>query len=259
MAEYLEVAEARERGGLRLVLSAGVPGPWGEAAKEVFRVKGVPFVCVRQRPGLPNPELEAWTGHGNAPIAVYEDEPPRTGWTELLFLAERLAADPPLLPEDPAERARMFGLSRELCGELGLAWCRRLTLVHGLLQTLPAGSPGHELALVLGSRYGYSATAAEAAPTRVAEILELLAGQLRGQRERGRRYLIGERLSALDIHWATFAAILAPLPDAVCPLPGFLRDQYTVKDPIVVRALDPTLLEHRDSIYRDHLRLPLDF
>ena len=60
--------------GLRLVLTAGVPGPWGEAAKGVFHVKGVPFARVRQEAGAANQELVEWTGHDNAPVAVYDDE-----------------------------------------------------------------------------------------------------------------------------------------------------------------------------------------
>ena len=34
--EYLSVEEAKNRSGLRLVLTRGVPGPWGEAAKAIF-------------------------------------------------------------------------------------------------------------------------------------------------------------------------------------------------------------------------------
>ncbi len=259
MAEYLEVTEARDLPGLRLALTVGVPGPWGEAAKGVFYVKRIPFVKVRQLPGEPNEELEAWTGHDNAPIAVYENERPRTTWTEILFLAERLSPEPALIPADPAERARMFGLSHELCGELGLAWCRRLSMIHGLLSKIPEGSPGRAMAERLGAKYGYEPKLAEAAPQRVAQVLTLLSEQLREQRERGSPYMIGERLSALDIHWAAFAAILDPLPDDVCPLPPFMRQQYTARDPVVREALHPGLLAQRDFTYQKHLELPLSF
>ncbi len=78
--EYLEVEEAIERPGLRLVLTAGVPGPWGESAKYILRVKNIPYAPVRQLGGLPNDALQRWTGMDNAPIAVYEDERPRAGW-----------------------------------------------------------------------------------------------------------------------------------------------------------------------------------
>ena len=68
MAEYVDVEKAVDLPGLRLVLSVGVPGPWGEAAKGLFTVKKIPFVRVRQLPGLENPELLEWTGHENAPF-----------------------------------------------------------------------------------------------------------------------------------------------------------------------------------------------
>lgn len=259
MAEYLDVAEARKLSGLRLILSIGVPGPWGEAAKGIFQVKKIPVTKVRQLPGMPNEELKAWTGHENAPTAIYNNEPPRTSWTEQLFLAERLSPDPPLIPAATRDRALMFGLSHELCGELGLAWCRRLMMIQQILARVPEGSPGHAIAMTLASRYGYDAKSAEAAPQRIAQILSLLSAQLNEQRARGSAYLVGDRLSALDVHWATFCAILSPLPDEVCPMQGFMRAQYTVRDPVILAALDPGLLEHRDFIYQQHLELPLDF
>ena len=43
MADYLEVADAIGKPGLRLVLTTGVPGPWGESAKGIFDVKGIPY------------------------------------------------------------------------------------------------------------------------------------------------------------------------------------------------------------------------
>ena len=67
---YIGVEDAREREGLRLVLTTGVPGPWGEAAKSLFHVKGLEFVAVSQRAGDPNESLRAWTGQTSAPVAV---------------------------------------------------------------------------------------------------------------------------------------------------------------------------------------------
>ena len=72
--EYMSVAKARSMPGLRLVLSAGVPGPWGEAAKAVLKTRHVAFTAVAQEPLAPNLELRAWTGSRNAPIAVYDDD-----------------------------------------------------------------------------------------------------------------------------------------------------------------------------------------
>ena len=98
MADWLDVAQARDLPGLRLVLSAGVPGPWGEAAKGLFFAKRIAYARVRQALGEENAELRAWTGFDNAPQAVYQDEPARTAWPELIYLAERLAPNPRWFP-----------------------------------------------------------------------------------------------------------------------------------------------------------------
>ena len=80
---------------MRLVLTEGVPGPWGESAKALFDLKGVPYHPVAQKGGAANEELVTWTGHRNAPIAILDDEPPRASWLEILFLAERLGESLP--------------------------------------------------------------------------------------------------------------------------------------------------------------------
>jgi len=258
--KYLGVEEARSRRDLRLVLTAGVPGPWGEAAKGLFQVKRIPYVAVAQEGGGDNAALREWTGYDNAPIVVYGDERPRSVWTEIVFFAERLVAEPALVPADPADRASMFGLCHEICGEDGLGWSRRLMMLHEALQ-IPAvaDSPAGDAVRRLARKYGYSPAAAEAAPARAAEILALLASRLREQRGRGSRFFVGDALSALDVYWAAFAAVVRPLPAALCPMPEFLRAQYDVRDARVSEAIDPLLLEHRDSIYREFLQLPLDF
>src|SRR5688572_24905446 len=209
---YRSVAEARDLPGVRLVLSMGAPGPWGEAAKSIFHAKAIAYTPVGQMPGMPNEELVAWTGHANAPVAVLDDEKPRTGWTEILFLAERLSPEPRLIPQDAEERALMFGLCHEICGENGFGWSRRLMLLEPLLSS-NAGEAFREIGRTLAARYDYSTEAAAAAPRRVADVVTLLSAQLARQRERGHDFLVGASLSAADIYWATFAALVDPLPD----------------------------------------------
>lgn len=255
MVDYIEIKEARDLPGLRLVLTAGVPGPWGEAAKALLHVKELEYVPVRQTPGASDEALRDWTAQTSAPVAVYEDERPRSGWADILFLAERLAPEPRLIPEDLEDRVRMFGLANEVCGEGGFAWQRRLMLLHPMLES--GGGAGPMAAF--GRKYGYSPQAGAAAPVRTAEILTALSQQLRRQAERGSRYFIGDALSALDLYWATFAAMLEPLPENLCPMDPGLRHGYTLADPDVLKAADPLLLEHRDFIYREYLELPLDF
>ena len=126
--EYRSIADARTLDGLRLILTAGVPGPWSESAKAVFRARGVPYTPIEQELGGDNEEQVSWLGIRNAPVALYNDEKPRSGWAEILFLAERLGSGPSLIPEDPFDRALMFGLAHEIAGEDGLGWCRRLLM-----------------------------------------------------------------------------------------------------------------------------------
>jgi glutathione S-transferase len=258
--EYATVADARALPGVRLVLSIGVPGPWGESAKAVLHTKGIAYTAVAQLPTQPNEDLVAWTGHANAPVLVVGEEPARAGWAEILFAAEGLAADPSLLPAVAGDRAAMFGLAHEICGQDGLGWNRRLAMVHQGLAFL-ADAPAADRAPleVLGSRYGYSPGAGERAEARTAEILEVLALQLAAARGGGGRYFFGDRLSALDLYWACFAAMVAPLPQDLCPMPRGMRAVYESRGPLIDAALDPALLEHRDFIYREHLVLPMDF
>ena len=250
--KYKEVEEAIGLPGLRLVLSAGVPGPWGEAAKYIFHMKRLPYTAVRQVGGTESESLRRWTGQSNAPIAIYGEEAPRSGWAEILALAERLAPEPALVPVDPELRVRMFGLAHEICGEGGFGWQRRLMLLAAL-------GTGNDVTRTLARRYGFSDHAAAAAPARSAEILLLLSRQLRAQRASGSPYFVGERPSALDLYWAAFALMLEPLPNELCRLHPRLRESYVLRDPAVRAAADGALLEHRDFIYRNHLLLPLEF
>jgi glutathione S-transferase len=258
MADYVDIETARAMPGLRLVLTAGLPGPWGEAAKGIFHAKGIYYARVAQSAGDDNDELFDWTGHRNAPVAIYEDEPPRAGWAEILWLAERLRPEPALVPGDPEQRVVCMGLSQELMGENGLGWCRRLMLLNKSLGD--AEEPPEALRPVLGRmvrQYGYRRAAAETASARVAGIVAMFSRRLAAQRKAGSRYLVGDGLTAVDIYWSAMAALLSPLPDDVCAMPPPLRALYGEPGDRVSAALDPALLEHRDFVYREHMEFPL--
>jgi glutathione S-transferase len=137
--------------------------------------------------------------------------------------------------------------------KLGLGWCRRLMRVQQLMQA----APDLPITRYLASRYGYDPKIAEAAPARVAAILRAFAAQFTAQRAAGRRYLVGDSLSALDIWWSTFAAMIEPLSHELCPMRADTRRAYGVRDSVVRAAADPALLEHRDFVYREHLELPV--
>ena len=143
--EYATIAEARNAQGLRLVLTAGVPGPWGESAKSILAHKEIDYLPVFLEGGAENAELMAWTGQNSAPVAVYEDLPPACHWLDLLMLSERLAPDKPLLPEDAVLRAQVLGLSALIAGVDGFAWNRRLQMFAPMmaLEEPPAVSYTH--------------------------------------------------------------------------------------------------------------------
>lgn len=267
---YLSIAHARKRAGLRLILGAyAVPGPWREACKGIFFVKRIPYDSVvtasAGRSDLEfgangaDSELLDWTGQSSAPVAIWNDERPCVTWLDQLHLAERLQANPPLIPEEVEARALMFGLCNELCSENGFAWTKRLAIIYRALQALPADDPSREFWGHVGKKYRYSEAGGAAAPVRLARIVRALARQLERQYDAGDPYFIGRRLSALDIYWTTFATMLAPLPPSQCPMATAFRGSYSNPDEEVQEALSPLLLQHRDFIYRSYLELPIVF
>jgi glutathione S-transferase len=250
---YLSVEEAIKRVGLRMVVVGDVPSPWGEAAKGFMHIKDIEWAAVRL--AYDSEPLKDWAGQRSGPVAIYEDERPRSGWAEILLLAERLAPIPSLLPTDPAERALVFGLAHEICGEAGLGWSRRLQLVHAGLQNA-GGFPAH-VAKYLGKKYGYSPEAAAASGPRVTQLLGMLGRRLKVQREAGSRYYVGDALTALDVYSATFIALFNPLPLEHCRMDSSARMAFETRDAQTEAALDPILFEHRDMMYGEHLELPL--
>lgn len=258
MAEYISVNEARNMSGLRLVLSPGVPGPWSEAAKGIFDVKKIPYVRVAQEIGGENRALIEWSAQATAPVAVWNDEPPRSTWIEQLYLAERLAPEPVLIPATIEDRTTMFGYCNELCGETGFGWSKRLMLLHPILSDPNASPENRGFAKYMGDKYGYEAMVAENAPQKTAGIVRFLCARLETQQTTGSRFYIGQQLSALDIYSAAFTALIKPLADELCPMPKAFRAMYTNTDPVLDAALKPILLEHRDFIYHEYLKLPID-
>ena len=251
--EYVDLEEARNRDGLRMVVVPGVPSPWGEAAKGILHVKRIPYVAVRLDPT--SDAMAEWTGERSGPVAIYVDEAPRSRWGEILLLAERLAPEPTLLPDDATDRALMMGMVHEICGEMGLGWCRRNAGVHSGLTGgggFPKGIAGY-----LAGKYGYRAEEADAYSARVVDVLGMLSARLHEQKRTGSRFYFGKALSALDLYSTTFMALFAPLPPEQCPMPEAIRAGFETLDDVTAKALDPALLEHRDFVYAEFLELPM--
>src|SRR5215467_6395309 len=164
MLQYRPFAEIVDQPGLRIVLVKGTPSPWGQAAKTIFEMKRLDYVAAPWLPGEPNSDIIAWGGEASAPIVAWGKEKPINRWIDILYLAERLAPQPSLIPTDASQRALMFGLSHEICGERGIGWNRRLQL---FAPAFASGSPPLGVSL-MGSKYCFNETDAKAAGERTA-------------------------------------------------------------------------------------------
>jgi glutathione S-transferase len=253
--DYIDVDEARKLSGLRLVLTADVPGPWGESAKAILAYKRIDYVAVRQEVGEANQALQDWTGQNSAPVAMLDDEPARTSWLDLLLLAERLAPELPLLPDDLEQRALVIGLSRELAGERGLAWNRRLFMIAPLMQ-LPEPP---EMAQRMGAKYGWSERELELAEARIQASLKYFTTRLRMQARLQSDYLVGGAVTAVDIYLANFMGMFNVLPPESNPMPEYMRATYEKVPESLQTFISDELLDHRDMMYQRHITLPLDF
>ena len=250
---YISVEDAIKRPGLRMVVVGGVPSPWGEAAKGILHIKRINWAAVRLV--YDSEPLKDWAGERSAPIAIYDDEKPRSRWSENPLLAKRLSPEPALVPKDAANRVFTFGLAHEICGEGGLSWSRRLKLIHAGLQN--SGGFPERVSKYLAKKYGYSPAAGAAAASRIAELLKMLSARLTAQHHAGSRYYVSTAPTAADVYSATCMTMFSPLPEAQCKMDAATRTAFERRDPQIETALDPILLAHRDMMYAQHLELPL--
>lgn len=253
--DYLTVEEAREAHGLRLVLTAGVPGPWGESAKAILAYKGISFLPVYQEGGGANEALMQWTGQNSAPVAVLDDQPPVCHWLDLLHLAERIAPEPALIPEDPAARSEVLGLSALIAGVDGIGWNRRVQILDPLVRLDEIPEP---MARIAG-KYACTPEAMPVATRRLSAACAHLDAVLERQEAAGSPYLVGDSVSAADFYWANFAAMFKPLPHDVNPMPDYLRASYASAPDETMAGFSARLEAHRDHMYLHHITLPLDF
>ena len=247
--EYVDLDTARTAPGLRLVIPGGVPSPWSVAAKAILDIKDIPALIVRKPR---DNSVQEWTGVSNVPVLIYDDEPPRSGWAEILAFIERNWPEPPLVPRDAEQRIRMFGLSHELLGEGGLMWCARLMLVDLSIEN--EGKRGFPLGVAhyLAKRYGHTPGCSATARAEVVERLALFDRALQGK-----RYYLDNKLTALDIYSAAVLASLAILPEPQCPMMPIARAAFGELSAQLAGAIPASLLEHRAFMHGAHMPLPL--
>jgi len=246
---YVDINEAIKADGLRIVIVKAMPSAWGVAAKAMIDYKGLDYLCAYQIPMSDNPELLAWSGTNSAPVVAWNDEAPINRWEDILLLLERLAPEPRLVPENPAERIEVFGICREICGELGFGWNRRIDLARP-----PAGEePG-----VFAQKYNYREAEAALANTRVIALMKELAARLKAQKENGSDYLVGQSVSAADFYWAAFSNFVVIQPAEEMPVNPDARPMFENTPAEITAAIDPVLMEHRDRIMHNYYKLPVE-
>ncbi|MEJ7925137.1 hypothetical protein WG908_00020 [Sphingobium sp. AN641] len=250
--DYVPVEQARAMSGLRVAFVRGVPGVWGIAIKAILDMKGIEYIAVPHEPGGANLLLKEWTGQTSAPVAMFNDDRPRPHWSEMLALAEQLQPEPPLIPENEDERMAMFGLCHEICSEDGFGWNLRLLLLSANDTTVD------ERSNALRAKYR-SPVSNDYARRRVSAIISSLAGVLDRQTIEGKRYFMGDNLTAADIYWAAFSNLLVPMAENLCTMPDFVRDTGLFAQRLLETPLPQILLDHRDYVVREHFRIPIAF
>jgi glutathione S-transferase len=202
-----------------------------------------------------DPAFREWNGARNLPAVLFDDEPVRTGWAEILSLVERLAPEQPLIPANADERVRMLGLCHEVMSEGALLWCARLLAIEAGIAT--EGREGFPLqaARYLAPRYGQGTVPVAQVRERAEEVLALLDAEF--ARSSGPYYL-GRRISALDLYSAVAMNALVPLPDAVCPLVPPMRAAFEWMGKHLAGAMPQSVLAHRDYVVSHHFELPIE-
>lgn len=252
MSRFISIAEAQAADGLRMAGLRRIPSPWTEAAKGIFHVKSLDCLYAAQAEDDVEEAVAQWAGDSSIPVVAYRNEKLRTGWVEILLLAERLAPEPLLIPDDAGQRALLFGLAHEICGEMGLGWCMRLLMLKAGMDHSDTTSIPPEATARLAGKYGFNPTHVAAAEDRVVAVLELLDEVLDGD-----DYFLDDRLTALDIYWATMANLISPLDEVLLPMSSYMRGVYTSTNSRVLAALTPALKAHQERVYSAHLELPV--
>lgn len=245
--KYVDINEAINADGLRIVIVKAMPSAWGVAAKAMIDFKGLDYLCAHQIPMADNPELLAWSGTNSGPVVAWNDEPPINRWEDILLLLERLAPEKPLVPENPADRIAVFGISREICGELGFGWNRRIDF----MRPAPGDQPSP-----FAQKYSYRDTDAAVANSRVIALMGELTSRLKAQKANGSDYLVGQSVTAADFYWAAFSNFVVLQPAEEMPVNPDARPMFENTSADVMAAVDPILLEHRDHITQTYYKLP---
>ena len=253
--EFISLEEAAKmKKGTRITFIPGIQAIYAEALKNICFVKKIkitrvlhPFMGVDQKTGKDRQaRLYELTSQTSLPTMFHDEERPRNVWIEQLALAEEIGSPNSinLIPDNFQERVDMFGLCAIVLGEDGLVWNMRIL------------SDGP-----LARKYGYSDDASSKSPSKMAEIIKLIDLRLKKQEEKGSKYLVGNKISAVDIYWSTISMTILPASLEIMPKTkqneGMLFFfEANSKIPEIKEVLSDRILSHRDYILKTYCETP---
>lgn len=254
MINYEPLSQIISATGLRLVLVQGYPSPWGHAVKAMMEYKGLVYRTGAQKAGEDNTELLNWAGVNSGPVVAWDSGAPLNRWNDILFLLERLNPERNLVPSDGSLRVQCMGLSHEICGELGLGWNRRLSMFRPIVDS----SDRPDGFMNMADKWGYNQTDVEMAEERSVLILRTLAEQLKIQKAHGRKFFLGDSVTAVDFYWAAFSNLCELMPPERCPVSPDRRPLFENVSDAIKNELEPILMEHRDRVMDEYFVVPMD-
>jgi glutathione S-transferase len=214
---------------------------YSEKARWALEYKGIDHVRRSPLPGMHIPIALWLTGGAHPTFPVLELDGRRIGdSTAVIAALEERFPQPPLYPEDPAQRARALELEDFFDEELG-PHIRRLAFFELIQEpemfaevasrTAPGplakakGLSGAYARAYTSLRFGANRSApAELAKRKIAAAMDRLDAELEAN---GGEYLVGERFSVADLTAASIGYPLVgpaegPVPDSPSP-PAFER------------------------------------
>ncbi|MEM7251863.1 MAG: hypothetical protein AAF493_10600 [Pseudomonadota bacterium] len=263
---WLTVDQARDKPGVKVTDSPHWAALWALALRGVLYVKSIPYLKVLHPPfSNEDPDAQSalytWTAQTSVPTMVYGDgkrDVVRNDWLNQLMLAEQLSPAPSLVPNAVNERVTMFGFASEIMSPQGLMWQGRIAMAasldtrHMSERQRDFFSPDK----FLGGKYAHQGR--EAAPYDAMEaITTALDEQLARNQQTGSRYLVGDRLSAVDIYWAYASNMLSLLPHDQLPIMRVNRAMYAALNERLGDSLTARLRAHRDYIFETYLECPV--
>jgi len=188
----------------------GLPSPWSEFVRACFHVKRIPYSLVDARDadrGLAS--IKTLTGTRESAVVFWNDERRAPNWLEQLVLAERISLKPRLparmiLSNGPGRRSDR----RALLPRQGFGWHRRVMMIARCSRSPAFGERERAIGQYLARKYRHNTDSVEGSTKHCEEIVSTFARPCGPQ---ATTTLLGSSLTALDLAWAAFAALIQPL------------------------------------------------